>query len=275
MFSSDCFTGGTLSVELIKVILIDPQVVWEKLGITDYESNAKYRLSLTVKGVEPSDVSLLDPDMVDLKKFWTLAPHIDDSSIASIGVTRMDSRYINDFNRRIIEMSGAMGWLRLTADSSILEIGSGYGSFYEMLPHYVQSYYGLDVVPRFSKVIDSIYGIPDNIPDGVFQYAVTFNVMQHMSDNIKRNYLRGIFRIIEDGGTFVLNTGTYHAAYSTLKDIDDNAYIYTAGQLVRNLTAYEYLTMVTECAIEADVKIQLCGEQNYPGINTWFFRIKK
>jgi SAM-dependent methyltransferase len=253
--------------------MIDPLIVWQQLGITDYESNAAYRATLLAKGIEPADIALLDPDEVDLAVFWTHAPNLDDSSIAGAGHTRLSIHDINRFNRRIVEISGALGWLQFNANTRTFEIGPGYGSFYELVPAFASAgYIGVDAVTRFERVVPAFRGLPPEMLNklkGRFNYVVSFNAFQHFSDATKRQYVMDAIQLLGPGGLFILNASVVSAIPNeyNLKDAANNIYIYTAGQLVRLWHTSEYEVLVQDCA-----PMELVGWQGYHGISTMIFR---
>ncbi len=256
--------------------MIDPTEVWRSLGITDYDTNHKYLQHLMEKGIELADVALLDPDEVDLVKFWRMAPELDANSIAGSDATRYDVRAINDTNQRIIHQSGALHFLRLSPTSRLLEIGAGFGSFYELLPAFMLGQYvGLDVIPRFHPVRQATEGIPAEMSEYKFTHVVTFNAMQHFSLKTKLNYIRDALRLIVDGGKFVLNAAIASSGTAQLKDAHGTGYFYTAGQLVPALIQEQYYDMVQRCAEVVGVKAIHHGNQAQTGICTFLFQISK
>lgn len=252
-----------------------PLEIWRNIGIVDYKTNDEYRQRLLENGATQEDVDLLDPDKIDLVEFWSHAPNIDDSSIASSGMTRGSIRGINDFNRRMIDMSGVKGWMRLSPVNTIVEIGPGMGSFFETLPTFVHSnYLGFDIAPRFSRVTNDIDYVKNSYRNHKIDYLVSFNTFQHLSVATRKKYLVELLPLLQTGGIFVLNTGVYTEKHDEqiIKDSEGKSYIYTAGQLIELWNKDRYIELINECAGLADVTLEDVGYQWYPGVVTLFYR---
>lgn len=192
-------------------MLIDPEpIIREELGINSPEDYEKFVTKLLIEGVTDEDVERLNPDKIDNVKLWQLAEKFDHISMCGGGVVDDNSKkeHINFFNKRLIVQSGITDYLALDnrPNKKILEIGPGYGSLYEMIssaPTETElEYTGIDVIPRFDKVIqcDGTGKFPKEVLNKPFEYIITSNVFQHLSINQINSYINQSYDVLLDGG---------------------------------------------------------------------------
>jgi SAM-dependent methyltransferase len=93
---------------------------------------------------------------------------------------------------------------------NILELGSGEGYGIKVLAPLAQSYFAIDKfdtsIPEAANVefrkllLPSLAGIPDN----QFDFAVTFQVIEHIKDD--KTFIKEIYRVLKPGGKLLVST---------------------------------------------------------------------
>ncbi len=230
--------------------MIDPREIWASLGIVDNKTNEEY-YQKKKNNLTQEDFDILSPDNIDNNLFWQYAATVDDSCIAGSRCTTQPRSWINKANIWFLEESGALSYLDKHVyypGMNILEIGPGFGSYRQSLPHYL-SYRAIDCCPRFNNVgsTDQAGLIPRYIVEywkEQIQLIVSSNVFQHMSLKQKTQYLQDIKYSLSVGGYFVLSMSWSKIPF------------YTAGQFIPGISVEELYKLIYK-------------ETNFSCVSTW------
>ncbi|MGI6103537.1 MAG: class I SAM-dependent methyltransferase [Patescibacteria group bacterium] len=105
--------------------------------------------------------------------------------------------------------------------TSIIDIGVGYGDILGLIAktHPEVSYTGIDFSPVFIEKLDERYGALSHASfrvgstheysDGVFETAISMEVMEHISASEIRGFLAEVRRVLQPNGIFVVSVPTY------------------------------------------------------------------
>lgn len=111
----------------------------------------------------------------------------------------------------------------LAQDKKVLEIGSGGGVFTKRIFPWAAELTCIDVVPQTPGAICDKYIELDNqdyfctgVPDNSIDFAFSYNVFCHLSNEAIRQYLTSVNRILAPGGDFVFMLSSYGGELGTL-----------------------------------------------------------
>lgn len=248
--------------------------LWKSVGwntLTDYHEYIKF-------AEEKIILKELDADKVNPKEFWKASDqHFGTDPVCNHNRFTLDQSLVieeaNKLNFKIPSYLGMIGQLELAICElrntigyvNILEIGCGYGSFYDYFiknkyPEF--SYKGFDIIPRI-PCAEEVEG-----DDGCFskeqvlkykeKYNLYFssNTFQHLSKNQVRKYLTQVYDMLPYGGYFSLmyvnEEESYHYGQKIelfsiehfkdyLKNLGYNIIGYSSLNITNSLTPFSFL----------------------------------
>ena len=125
-----------------------------------------------------------------------------------VSMNEMADNYV--FQRHLIAYQEAAKRI----SGSVIELGSGSGYGAEVLmSDKITQYLALDKFPsHFAAHLDRSklefrqmnFPILAGIPDNTFDYAVSFQVIEHIEDDV--TFLKEIYRVLKPGGQLILTT---------------------------------------------------------------------
>lgn len=183
-------------------------------------------------------IERLSPDNININKFWEKS--VNAYPFLSIcGYSRVKNT--NEANASTFYglHSAFRGpdivkhaWSNNQDDFKILEIGPGYGGFYDWVKNLPNTrYYGIDVNPLFEcKTLYKCDGrnIPEQIPNEL-DVVYSYNVFQHLTKAQRTSYYRQIFLALKPGGiftftAFVVTPNNFDGPWWQISDKDENFY---------------------------------------------------
>lgn len=225
----------------------------------------------------------LHPDNIDINFFWEYS--IKNFPLFSVSnhPDCKNSVDVNKSNFVFHKITGAIEEVEnifSTKDSvKILEIGPGYGNFYEYLKNNFyesdKKYYAIDVNPLFH--LSRLYkcngkDIPSEV--GVlFDLVYSINVFQHLSKNQRSSYYKQIHNILNEEGKFIFSMFLVHpknvnGPYWSYFDEHGRAYTCMFGQFTEVDTIEEIDKELKEIGykysvtIRNNVAIFVCTKEN-------------
>jgi len=219
---------------------------WKDFGINNYDDYHKYTSNKELyDSLTNHFKNVLDPDVISPVNFWEASdivfgidPVCNSTKFAGQNaVVKRDIETANKANYSIAYTGGLIAALARAIrhfkmynipeeELTILEVGAGYGSFYE---NYIKKekwrgkYLPYDIIPRFSGVArpessngtfseEQITSLKDTV-DIIF----SSNVTQHLSKKQNVEYLKQYKQILKRGGviisTFVCSPMMHYGQY--------------------------------------------------------------
>jgi ubiquinone/menaquinone biosynthesis C-methylase UbiE len=140
--------------------------------------------------------------------------------------------------RRVAPILGGLG------PGTLLDVGAGTGSFYELLPRHVD-YVPLDVDPRkLTRLrekhgVEGVLGSATELPFDAraFDYALCTNVAHHLSDPDLRLLVDELARVTRGQLVFVDPLRTTRLASRVLWSVDRGSFPRSYDELVERLTS--------------------------------------
>lgn len=164
--------------------------------------------------VSEKAIKILSPDHINAKIFWEKIvdnfPYIsiigDKKVYKNIDLLHKASfSIIKNFHEDLCKY--------INSNSSVLEIGPGYGSTLKyILDHinsqydHINNYYMLDLIKLFNHLnlhIGDGYNLNKELYN--FDFIFSFNCFQHLSKTQRSNYYKDIYNGLKDGGCFLFN----------------------------------------------------------------------
>lgn len=108
--------------------------------------------------------------------------------------------------------------------SNVLEIGSGGGVFTNRITEWTGRLTCIDVIPKpdpFTPIakyieLDNQDYFCTGVPDNSIDFAFSYNVFCHLSNEAIRQYLVSVKRVLRNGGDFVFMLSSYGGELGTL-----------------------------------------------------------
>lgn len=217
-------------------------------------------------------IQRFSPNNININEFWEKAvnayPFLSISGYANVKNTNESNAATFYGLHSIFRGPDAVkhAWISNQDDFKILEIGPGYGGFYDWVKNLPNTkYYGIDVNPLFE--CDTLYkcdgkNIPEQIP-GELDVVYSFNVFQHLTKEQRTSYYRQIFLALKLGGiftfaTFIVTPNNFDGPWWQISDKDGNFYCVFFNQ-------YTMVDRVEELKKELEdigFDVQLLAEHN-------------
>lgn len=194
------------------------EIITKKFGITSLDAYSEFLRKWRAKEWIPTqeDLEILSPDDINCRDFWKLTQDLFgmDSVCNIADGNKVENRI--DSNRTNLSIARHTGMLNLIDDwrqfkMKVLEYGAGFGS----LKNYIESttcaeYYGFDVFPKCSDISETTEQgyIPAEFVEsnkGKFQLVVSTNVMQHVSEKQKLQFIKDAATLLVAGGMLSFN----------------------------------------------------------------------
>ena len=223
--------------------------ILDNLGIFDRESLAQYYNSKK-DNLTQADIDVLDPDKIDNKEFWRLATEIDRTSIVGGGAVESNDNIteLNQYNSILAKTIGIFDYIipHKGYNYKLLDIGCGYCPIKDLLLPQI-SYTGIDILPRTPDVIETDgNGIPNL---GTFDYVVSCNVFQHLSERQKIQYTHDAFQCLNPGGYFTNAFMTSYGNYE-MPTFNGDKHIFTCGQFLPVMSHIHYMQILSHIGFE-------------------------
>lgn len=185
------------------------------------------------------------PDNIDINKFWKES--VDAYPFVSIcGFANVDN--INEANAATLNgihsYFGGLQTVKSVWEQNqdcfrILEIGPGYGGFYNWVKNLPNtSYYGIDVNPLFE--CETLYkcdgrNIPSDVPMNL-DVVYSYNVFQHLTKKQRTSYYKQAYLVLKPGGVFTcalfaVTPNNFDGPYWYISDKNGNFYCAFFNQL--------------------------------------------
>jgi len=159
------------------------------------------------KPISKDQIKWMKPDRIDNSHFWKSIHEI----FGTLAVTNIPNLSIKEANKRTLQLVEKLKILervesKLSSNIKILEIGGGYGNFYDWLKSKnfnMDNYYSIDVYSYFfheNLYITDGNSFPKNLPK--FDIIYSFNVFQHLTQNQRDMYYKNISKSLISGGFF-------------------------------------------------------------------------
>ena len=233
-------------------------IIVNQLGLTDLDAYAKYEELYRPpnnKIITREEVELLSPDNINCIDFWKVIEEVFGVDCITNTMHENQKWTPTDCNRRNLGLARQMGALNVidwcaqfSSQSSILEIGTGYGCLKHYLePKYCFNYTGVDVVPRVEGVIQTTPEglLPDSIKDRKFFIVYSCNVFQHLSTKQRESYINTAWELLEKGG-FLIIALTLHPFQLPVSGMaeDGNLYMKHYGQFTAIPSRTDFLSFI-------------------------------
>jgi len=162
-------------------------------------------------------IEKLNPDNIDSVKFWRVATYNFPLFSVAGGVQNYTTKY--EVNTNTFSMANQLGVILVVKDlyknkpdSSLLEIGPGYGGFNNFIKDINgdDNYWAIDVIKLFDHprlFTSDGKTIPDSIPNPI-DIVYSINVFQHLSKKQRTSYYRQTFEVLKKGGVFIFGMFT-------------------------------------------------------------------
>ena len=165
-------------------------------------------------------------------------------------------------NLRFLEAAGA-----LTANSDVLEIGTGTGGMLHTLLTRGLRARGVEINPAliaesrrwFGELpVDQVSGVALPFPAASFDAVVSFDVFEHIRDSDA--HLREVVRVLKPGGRYLVQTPSKwpNTVFETIRWRsatlwrDDHCALHTPGQLRRRLEAHGFAVQFFDVPVVND-----------------------